>query len=79
MAVDVEYDHRSTHADSDRNQLGGDLGDAQLQRLETVARACPLRRSIETGVEFVETIERRENATVCAPVEPGGASSACRS
>ena len=31
----------------------------QLERLEQVARSCPLRRSIEAGIEFVERIERR--------------------
>ena len=41
-------------------EIGGDLSDAQLERLARVARACPLRRSIEAGIEFVETIERRE-------------------
>jgi putative redox protein len=75
VAVEVEYDHRSTPRRFQiAIQLGGDLSDEQLERLETVARACPLRRSIEAGIEFVETIERRESATVSARTEPGGAS-----
>jgi putative redox protein len=74
VAVAVDYDHRS----SPRRfqiaiQLSGDLSDAQLERLERVAQACPLRRSIEAGIEFVEKIERAERAPVREPVEIGGA------
>ena len=43
-------------------RLGGDLNDTQLERLEKVARSCPLRHSIETGIEFVETFEREQPA-----------------
>jgi uncharacterized OsmC-like protein len=39
-------------------RLTGDLEPAQLKRLEKVAAACPLRRSIETGIEFVERVSR---------------------
>lgn len=75
VVVEVDYDHRSTPRRFQiAIQLGGDLSDAQLERLESVARACPLRRSIETGIEFVESIERREGATRREPVEIGGAS-----
>ena len=35
-----------------------DLTDDQLERLERVARTCPVRRSIEAGIDFVETITR---------------------
>jgi putative redox protein len=58
VTVDVDYDHHSTPR---RIQIGirltGDLDPAQLKRLEKVAAACPLRRSIETGIEFVERLE----------------------
>ena len=40
-------------------RLGGDLDAEQLERLEKVARSCPLRRSIEAGIELVEQVERR--------------------
>ena len=75
VAVAVDYDHRS----SPRRfqiaiQLSGDLSDAQLERLERVAQACPLRRSIEAGIEFVEDIERRDCATGRVPVAIGDAS-----
>ena len=59
VVVDVDYDHRSTPRTFDVTvHLGGDLTDEQLERLEGVAAACPVRRSIEAGVEFHERIER---------------------
>jgi len=74
VAVEVDYDHRSTPRRFEiAIQLGGELSDTQLARLERVARACPLRRSIEVGIEFVETIERRETRTRREPVNVGGA------
>jgi putative redox protein len=75
VRVEVDYDHRSTPRRFDiAIQLGGDLSDAQLQRLDRVARACPLRGSIEAGIEFVESIDRREGTTAREPLEIGGAS-----
>jgi putative redox protein len=57
VAVDVDYDSRSTPRRFDvAIELGGDLTDEQLRRLEKVAESCPVRRSIEIGVEFIETI-----------------------
>lgn len=41
-------------------ELTGNLDDEQLQRLEKVAASCPVRRAIEAGFEFSETISRRE-------------------
>ncbi len=59
VKVEVDYDHRSTPRKFEIViGLGGELSDAQLMRLEQVASACPLRRSIEAGIEFVERIER---------------------
>jgi len=59
VTVEVDYDHRSTPRKFEIViGLGGELSDGQLMRLEQVARACPLRRSIEAGIEFVERIER---------------------
>jgi len=58
VEVDVEYDHRSTPRRFEIVvRLGGELSDEQLERLEKVARSCPLRRSIENGFEFAERIE----------------------
>ena len=75
VSVEVDYDHRS----SPRRfqiaiRLTGELSDAQLERLERVAQACPLRRSIEAGIEFVESIERREGTTRRESVTAGRAS-----
>jgi putative redox protein len=75
VTVEVDYDHRSTPRRFEiAVQLGGELSDTQLARLEKVARACPLRRSIEAGIEFVETIERREGEIRREPVDIGAAS-----
>lgn len=58
VEVDVEYDHRSTPRRFEIViRLGGALGEDQLERLEKVARSCPLRRSLEAGFEFAEYIE----------------------
>ena len=63
VMVEVDYDHRSTPRRFDTTvRLSGDLSGAQLERLHQVAAACPLRRSIETGIEFAERIELRARA-----------------
>jgi putative redox protein len=60
VRVAVDYDHHSTPRKIDVTvELDGDLTDAQLERLARVARACPLRRSVEAGMEFAETVSRR--------------------
>jgi putative redox protein len=57
VRVAVDYDHRSTPRRFEvAIELGGDLTDAQLERLERVAHSCPVRRAIEAGIEFEETI-----------------------
>ena len=59
VTVDVDYDHRSTPRRCEIEiALGGELTDEQLERLEAVAAACPVRRSIETGFEFDERFVR---------------------
>jgi putative redox protein len=64
VTVDVEYDKGSTPRRVETViRLDGDLSETQLERLEKVARACPLRRSLEAGFEFTDRIE--------APVEEG--------
>jgi putative redox protein len=58
VVVDVDYDNHSTPRKVDVSiRLTGDLDETQLERLEKVARSCPLRRSIETGFEFAERME----------------------
>jgi len=63
VRVDVDYDHRSTPRRCRIEiTLTGDLAGEQLERLEAVAAACPVRRSIETGFDFEEEI------TIAAPI-----------
>ena len=58
VTVEVEYDHHATPRRFEIVvRLTGDLSAGQLDRLEKVAAACPVRRSIETGIEFHERIE----------------------
>lgn len=57
VRVDVSYDHRATPRRADITiRFGADLGAQQLELLEKVAAACPVRRSIETEFEFNEQI-----------------------
>lgn len=64
VTVAVDYDHRSTPRRFEIDvRLTGDLDRQQLERLEKVAAACPLRRSIEAGFEFVEQLECRPTVT----------------
>ena len=75
VRVAVDYDHHSTPRRFDvAIELGGELTGAQLERLARVARACPLRRSIEAGIEFAETISRRPREARQELVEAGDAS-----
>jgi len=75
VRVAVDYDQHSTPRKFDvAIELGGELSEAQLERLEQVARSCPLRRSIEAGIEFGETIAHRVRAAGQTPVGAGGAS-----
>ena len=58
VEVDVDYDHHSTPRRFEIDILvAGDLSAAQLDMLEKVAAACPVRRAVESGIEFVERIE----------------------
>ena len=57
VRVDVSYDHRATPRRADvRISFAADLSAEQLELLEKVAAACPVRRSIETEFEFNEQI-----------------------
>ena len=67
VAVTVDYDHRATPRRFDVTiTLTGDLTEEQLARLEKVAATCPVRRSLEAGVEIVERIEPRTVSRVFA-------------
>jgi putative redox protein len=72
VRVDVDYDHLATPRGFTIDiRLGGDLTASQVERLEKVAAACPLRRSIEAGIEFVERIECRTEHDSAAAVPAG--------
>lgn len=61
VSVAVDYDHHATPRRFEvAIRLTGDLTADQLTRLEKVAASCPVRRSLETGVDIVETIEHVE-------------------
>ena len=73
VTVDVDYDHRSTpRLFRVEIRLTGELSEFQLERLEKVAAACPLRRSIESGIEFVERMELRREAALPRDPVPAG-------
>jgi putative redox protein len=75
VVVEVDYDHRSIPRRFEiAIQLGGDLSDPQLERLERVARACAVGRSIEAGIEFSESIGRGDGAIGRALATNGAAS-----
>jgi putative redox protein len=68
VSVAVDYDNKSTPRRFEiAIELGGDLTDDQLWRLERVAASCPVRRAVESGIEFVETIARREHFADMTP------------
>jgi putative redox protein len=57
VRVDVSYDHRVTPRRADITiGLGTELSAEQLELLEKVAAACPVRRSLEAEFEFNEQI-----------------------
>jgi putative redox protein len=75
VRVAVDYDHNSTPRRFDvAVEFSGELSEAQLERLARVARACPLRRSIEAGIEFAETISNHPREASRDLVEAGDAS-----
>jgi putative redox protein len=64
VEVDVDYDQTATPRRYEVVvHLDGHLDDAQLARLEQVAAACPVRRSLEAGAEFTEHVERALHLT----------------
>jgi putative redox protein len=60
VSVAVDYDHHATPRRFGVTiALTGDLTEEQLARLEKVGATCPVRKSLEVGVEVVERIELR--------------------
>jgi putative redox protein len=57
VRVQVDYDNRSNPRRFEiAIQVEGDLTEEQLARLEKVAATCPVRRAVEIGVVFEETM-----------------------
>jgi len=74
VKVAVDYDNTSTPRRFDvRIELGGELTD-ELARLRRVAESCPVRRSIEAGIEFEERIDRRRDTAERELARTGGPS-----
>lgn len=72
VRVAVDYDNRSTPRRFEvAIDVVGELTDDQVERLERVARSCPVRRSIEAGIEFEETLTHRTGVRL---VRTGGLS-----
>jgi putative redox protein len=64
VAVHVDYDHRARPRTAVITiELGGDLTDEQLARLEKVAATCPVRQAIESGIVIGETIDAVATST----------------
>jgi putative redox protein len=64
VTVHVDYDHHATPRRMEIEvSVTGDLDELQLARLEKVAAACPLRQSLDTGIEFVERFSRPSTDT----------------
>jgi putative redox protein len=75
VSVAVDYDNQSTPRRFEvAIELGGNLSDEQLRRLGKVAASCPVRRAVESGIEFVETIARRERSAQMALATAGASS-----
>jgi putative redox protein len=75
VSVVVNYDNHSTPRQFDVViELDGDLSEERLRRLEKVAASCPVRRAVEAGIEFDETIAHREPTSARQLVAAGGRS-----
>lgn len=65
VAVDVDYDHRAVPRQARiAIRVAGELDARQLERLEQVARSCPVRRSFDVGIELDEILEHAERPLV---------------
>jgi putative redox protein len=64
VEVDVDYDHQATPRRFTIGiRLTGDLSAEQVERLESVAAKCPVRRAVESGIVFDEHIELKAAPT----------------
>lgn len=71
VTVAVDFDHRAAPRRFEIDiELTGDLTDEQLERLEKVAAACPLRRSLEAKIEFEERVRSTRPLVETARADP---------
>ena len=57
LSVDVDYDHRSDPREFRVDiRVGSTLTTGQLDRLQKVAVACPVRKALAAGATFTEQI-----------------------
>jgi putative redox protein len=74
VTVAVGLDNHSTPRRFDvLVEIGGSVTDEQLERLEKVAESCAVRRTLEAGSEFFETVARRASPPSLAVIEGGTA------
>jgi putative redox protein len=58
LTVDVEYDHRAVPRHFTVSvDFGATLTTDQLERLEKVVRACPVRKALAGGATFAERLQ----------------------
>ena len=61
VTVEIDYDHHATPRTADLAiHITGDLTAEQLRRLEKVAAACPVHRSLCMGIEVNSEITAQE-------------------
>ncbi|MGE5274981.1 MAG: OsmC family protein [Verrucomicrobiota bacterium] len=61
VTVDIDYDHRATPRTADvAIHITGDLTPEQLRRLEKVAAACPVHRSLCMGLAVSSQMTAQE-------------------
>lgn len=68
VTVEIDYDHHATPRTADLAiHITGELTAEQLRRLEKVAAACPVHRSLCVGVEVSSEITAQEYSDLSAP------------
>jgi putative redox protein len=68
VTVEIDYDHHATPRTADLAiHITGDLTAEQLRRLEKVAAACPVHRSLCMGVEVSSEITAQEHSDLFVP------------
>ena len=70
VTVDIDYDHHATPRTADvAIHITGDLTAEQLRRLEKIASACPVHRSLCMGLEVSSQMTAQEYSDLFVPDE----------